>query len=378
MPQTRKTRRVLVWVIAGLCVPVLIPAGAIRVDEYLLRRKAEHFLTDLKSLEMRKSIYQDARQVIDRWKDSVHPMGTCQPNRCDAEIGISDFFDHHMAFLTRHQKIMQVWRVLGGRPAEIDGFIRVRRDVVWGKGIRAIVLGYSAGYKDDVNLIGRMGSGSPGFISLLHPEYDVGLGRITNGALSVGAYADFTLYTDPADVNRLMDIDFSCLTRWHSCQTGADIAPAAWREATAEEEKRVAMKFGELICNSGAVRVLARESRHAVIGEVNRISLYGGLHDDANSASHDASSFARVKILFKNDLKQSDLGSLSPLQEYSFNESLPVIEKVGDRFILFFRYEDQLYSDNYRVCRLLPATKENLEAVRSGIAEDWADHDDQF
>jgi len=138
------------------------------------------------------------------------------------------------------------------------------------------------------------------------------------------------------------------------------------------------MKFGELICNSGAVRVLARESRHAVIGEVNRISLYGGLHDDANSASHDASSFAQVKILFKNDLKQSDLGSLSPLQEYSFNESLPVKEKVGDRFILFFRYEDQLYSDNSRVCQLLPATKENLEAVRSGIAEDWADHDDQF
>ena len=365
-----QTLRVLAWVTAGLCVAVLTPAGAIRVDQYLLRRKADLLLSDLKSLEMRKSTYHDARKVIDRWKGSIHAAGTCQPNQCDAEIGVSDYFDRHWDFFVHHRRLMQVWRVLGGRPSEIDGFIRVRRNVVWGKGIRAIILSYSADSKDDVNLIGRMGSGSPGFISLLHPEYDVGLGRNTTGALSVGAYADFTPYADPADVNRLMDIDFSCLTRWNSCQTGADIAPVAWREATAEKDKRMATKFGQLVCSAGVVRVLARESRRAVIGEVNKISLYAGLHAGAG--------FAQVKILFENDLKQSNLASLSSLQDYSFNESLPVKEKVGDRFILFFRYKDQLYSDNERACQLLPAIKENTEATRRGIAEDWADHDDQF
>jgi hypothetical protein len=368
MRQTRKIFRVLAWVIASLCVAVLIPAGAIRVDQYLLRRKAEHLLTDLKSLEMRKSTYYNARQVIDRWKNGIQQDGPCQPNRCDVEIGVSGFFDQHREFFVHHQRVMQVWRVLGGRPAEIDGYIRVRRDVVWGKGIRAIVLSHSAGYEDDVNLIGRMGSGSPGFISPLHPEYEVGLGRITTGAFVVGAYADFTPYADPADVRRLMDIDFSCLTRWHSCQTGADIAPTAWHEATAEKEKRAARNFGELTCGPGIVRVLARESRRAVIGEVSKVTLPSGLDDD--------SGFADVKLLLKDDLKQCNFSFLSQLQDYSFREPLPVKKKLGDRFILFFRYKDQLYSDNYRACELLPATKENMEAVRHGVAEDWADRND--
>ncbi len=370
--------RVLAWVIAGLCVIVFIAAAAIRVDEYLLRRNAEHFLADLKSLEMRKSSYHDARLVIDRWNNNIHQEGPCQPNRCDVEIGIGDFWNHHWEFFTHHQRLGQLWRVLGGKPALIDGYIRVRKGIVWGKGIRAMVVSCSARHEEDVDLIGRMGSGSPDIISLLHPEYDVGLGRHTTGAFSVGAYADFTPFADPADVNRLMDIDFSCLTRWHSCQTGADIAPTAWHEAAAEKEKMAARNFGDLICSPAVVRVLARESRRAVIGEVNRISLYAGLYDDWKSGSYDASSFAQVKIVFKNDLKQSNLDSLSALQDYSFNESLPVKEKMGDRFILFFRYKDGLYSDNYRACELLPATKENIEAARGGVAEEWADHDDQF
>src|SRR4051812_8208024 len=377
MRQTRTMLRLLAWVIAGLVVAVLVSAGALRVGQDLLRRKAERLLADLKSLEMRKSTYHDARQVIDRWKDSIGQEGSCQPSRCDVEIGITDFLYHHFEFFTRHQRVLQAWRLLGGRPSQIDGYIRVRRDVVWGKGIRAIVLAYSAGYKEDVNLIGRMGSGSPGFVSPLHPEYDVGVGRHTTGSFTVGAYADFTPYADPADVNRLMDIDFSCLTRWHSCQTGADITPVAWHEA-AKEEKTLAGRFSESTCGRDVIRVLARESRRAVVGEVNRVSLYAGLSDEPNSASHDPSGFAQVHILFKDDLKHCHLSSLAALQNYSFNQPLPAKEKVGDRSILFFKYKDKFYSDYYHACDLLPATRENIEAVRNWAAEDWADHNDEF
>jgi hypothetical protein len=221
-----------------------------------------------------------------------------------------------------------------------------------------------------------MGSGSPGFVSATHPEFDVGIGRHITGVFSAGAYADFTPYADPADVKRLMDIDFSCLTRWHPCQTGGDIAPAAWNEAAAESQKGAARNVGQLTCGPAVVRVLARESRRAVIGEVQRISLYAGLYDASRSRRHEASDFVQLKIIFKNDLKRANLVSLAALQDYSFNESLPVREKVGDRFILFFRYKDRLYSDDYRACELLPATKENVEAVRDGVSEDWADHSD--
>jgi hypothetical protein len=366
----------LARVLSGLCLIVLIPIVAIRVDQYSLRRKAERLLADLKLLEMRKSTYHDAQQVVDHWKDSILPAEPCQPNPCDVQIGVSDFSSRHWEFFRHHERLAKVWRVLGGRPAEIDGYIRVRREVVWGKGIRAVVLSCSADYEDDINLVGRMGSGSPGFISALHPEYDVGIGRPTTGVRSAGAYADFTPYADPADVNRLMDIDFSCLTRWRSCQTGADIAPAAWHEATAELEKKVGRNFGEPICSPSIIRVLARESRRAVVGEVDKVWLYSGLLQGSNSESQDDSSFARVQILLKDDLKPSSLSSLSSLQDYSFSESLPAKEKVGDRFILFFRYKDHLYSDNDRGCELLPATEKNIDAARRGVAENWADNED--
>src|SRR3954453_18631427 len=106
MRQTRTMLRLLAWVIAGLVVAVLIPAGAIRVDQYLLRRKAERLLADLKSLEMRKSTYHDARQVIDRWKDSIGQEGSCQPSRCATKENIEavrnwaaeDWADHNDEF----------------------------------------------------------------------------------------------------------------------------------------------------------------------------------------------------------------------------------------------------------------------------------------
>ncbi len=195
--------------------------------------------------------------------------------------------------------------VLGGwLSRRVDGYVRVRKNVVWGKGIRAIVLGYSAAQGWDVELVGRMGSGPPDVVSTLHPEYDVGIGRHTTGVFSSGVYADFTPYADPADVRRLMDIDFSCLTRWRSCQTGADIAPTVWNEATAENENGGARNVGQRTCGPAVVRVLARESRRAVIGEVSRISIYAGLYNDSNHRPYDPSDFGQVKILFKGDLKR--------------------------------------------------------------------------
>jgi hypothetical protein len=136
MPQTKKIFRVVAWVIAGFCLIVLIPAAAIRVDQYLLRRNGEHLLADLKSLEMGKSTYHDARQVIDRW-ETIYQEGPCERNRCDIETGVGDFLEHRREFFE-----------------QFEGYIRVRRDVVWGKGIRAIVLSYSTRY-GDINLIGR-------------------------------------------------------------------------------------------------------------------------------------------------------------------------------------------------------------------------------
>ena len=54
-------------------------------------------------------------------------------------------------------------------------------------------------------------------------------------------------------------------------------------------------------------------------------------------------------------------------------------EKLGNRYVFFFEHPNVDYRvDRGTVCAPLPATAENIEAVRRGIAEDWADHNYEF
>jgi hypothetical protein len=374
MTRVKKILRVIAWAVAGLCAIILILAVAIRVDQYLLRRKAERLLADLKSLEMRKSTYQDARLVIDRWKDNIHQDGSCQPSRCDVQIALRDIFTQHQAILANHQKLAYVfgsiYRFLGVRPAMVDGTIRVRRNIVWGKGIRALTESSTMRI-----LIGEAGSGSPLNISSLHPEY----GMDSWSGCCIEAQVIFTPYTDPADVNRLMDIDFSCLTSRIPCKEKADILPTAWNEYMAEEQ--ATNDSGKQQCSPEVIRVLSRESRHVMIGEV--IKMGGASNWVCGPLQHctlvPTPGYGEATVLLESDFKPWNPPSPAGPDYRSISHLLPMKEKLGDKYIFFFKHSiiDEYRVDGNVACSRLPATNENLEAVRRGIAEDWADHDDE-
>jgi hypothetical protein len=340
----------------------LILAVAIRADQYLLRRNAERLLADLKSLEMRRSTYRDARQVMDRWSEEMHLEGPCQPYKCDARISLDDFFIGHQKLFANHQSLAYglryLYRLLGGRPATIHGDIRVRKNVVWGKGIRAVVVSHFRRTVDedsyDYTLVGEAGSGSPMTISSLHPEYGVD----SWAGCCIDAQVIFTPYTDPADVNRLMDIDFSCLTRRTPCKTQAEILPTAWNESVAEE------KSGEnsvqQICRPDVMRVLSRESIRVAVGEVRKTEAFAWGGD--------------VTLRIMADLKPWNHRSSVP-EDYHFNESLPISKKLGERCVVFFQYAQAApyRVDRGHACDLVPVTTANMEVVRRGVAEDWKD-----
>ena len=63
----RRILRLFGWLLTGLVVLIALLAGAIRVDQYLLRRRTERLQTDIRSLELRKGTYEDARQLEGRW-----------------------------------------------------------------------------------------------------------------------------------------------------------------------------------------------------------------------------------------------------------------------------------------------------------------------
>ncbi len=372
MPQTRKILRMLGWVIAGLCVTVLILAAAIRVDQYLLRRKAERLLADLKSLEMRKSTYQDARQVMDRWEEEMHQEGPCRPYWCDVWITLGDFIARHQVFFANHQKFTywfrSIYRFLGARPEMITGSIRVRRNFVWGKGIGALIENYTVH-----TLVGAAHSGfHSNVISSLHPEYAIE----DKSGRWIYAEVVFTPYADPKDVRRLMDINFSCLTSRHPCKTVADILPTAWNEYTAEEQLANDSVLQQK-CSPDVIRVLSRESERVVIGEV--INLVSGVSNWACDSSQRCTLVPTPRVILQSDLKPRNPLFPSDPEFLLFSHLLPMKAKLGDKYIFFFAYPIVEYSvDRDSACSPLPATNENLEAVRRGIAEDWADHNREF
>jgi len=355
MLHKRNPLRILGSVTAGLLIIILIPAVGIQLDRYVLRRNADRLLTDLKSLEMRRSTFEDAQRVRDGWDGHVHGEGPCDAYSCDLSIQLGDFLERHLTFFVTHQRAGLAYRLLGGRPARIDSYVRVRKNIVWGKGIEAWIAGPWSRQRDGTRfywtLIGRAKSGLPEGISSLHPEYSVGSPSGCSGCSE--AHVIFTPYADPSDVNRLMDINFSCLTRWKACQTKAEILPTAWNEAMGESRKQ---RNSKQPCASGVARVLSRVAARVAIGRVVKSDV--------------SSNQGEVSLALAQDLKPGDFRS-APTRF-----SIPMFPeaRLNRQYILFFdRPKTSRPDDNYRGCDFVPATAENILAARSGVAEECQD-----
>ena len=110
----------------------------------------------------------------------------------------------------------------------------VENGLVSGKGFHAVVgvIGHRAeGVWWDYPLMGNAYSVSS-FAGnyrppTTHPDYIVGRPGGCDGPCREAHFV-FSPTTDPATINRLMQIDLSCLTRWiHPCRTEGDIMPSA-------------------------------------------------------------------------------------------------------------------------------------------------------
>ena len=152
--------RAVGWLSAALCGTLVLLTLAIHLDQYLLRRRADRLLADIRSLELRKSTYADARLVIDRWDENTHRQGACQPYSCNVEISVGDVVWRNIRLFVDHQNVLSLYRRLGGRPAWADASIGIRKGAVWHKSITAYIGTNQFGRNEDHTLIGQAGSGS--------------------------------------------------------------------------------------------------------------------------------------------------------------------------------------------------------------------------
>lgn len=328
-----------------MIVATALLAGAIRLDQYHLRWQAERLQSEIRSLELRKSTYADARRLEARWTDES-TEGVCRPSWCDLQISLQNTGSAHLEFLLNHLAVRAIYHRLDGRVAGVYSFIHIRDGLLWEKGISIGIETLSMrpdGSRVEYELEGSIGTDDHfTWVSARHPEWQVGGSNICTSCKM--GWVRFTPFADPQDVLRLTDLNFACLTRWRHCTEPADLLPTAWKELPAEIAERAQNGwYGWWRCTPAAIRVVSRRTHHVDLVKVIKLELKEPV------PSMTVRRLSRVPFQLENWWPEFPLG-MDPSDNIH----------LGDKLLLF---EDG--------CQTVPATAENMKAAELGANEGW-------
>jgi hypothetical protein len=271
---TRPLRKVLLIGGVGVFAVLLFLLVASQVEQRIFRGRAELLLSQMQSLELRKTPWPEAQRQLKRWAAESRFDNQCNGFECSEEITLTEpvyrfvsqsliFVDlddylrwrlklsyDQGPFVCMASGLLRGYMVMGGRPAKVTATFGMRDGVVWSKGFTVNIETYwhnipglYAGSWGEFTLISHVGSvtqfdsSSPGYADPQlrpHPSYIIR--RQAGCCFFNEGYVHFTPYADPGDIQRLMQLNLSCLTRTHPCVDQIDIMPAAWKQYLAENQ----------------------------------------------------------------------------------------------------------------------------------------------
>jgi len=211
---------------------------AVRIQQYAFRLRAERLENDIKGLQYGSTTLAQAQPIFRRWRASYND-GVCEAAKCSAVITIGDFAYAHSDFFSNHQRVFRTYGILGGRPAIVragasiqDGVVRSKSYALYVEVLpsEAMAVGFtplSYSLIGATRTVEKLPERSP--VDSRHPSYLIG--SPDGCEVCIMIYAEFTAAASHSDVERLSQVDFSCLTRWlRPCRLKRDIMPAAWRD----------------------------------------------------------------------------------------------------------------------------------------------------
>jgi hypothetical protein len=254
----------------------------------------------------------------------------------------------------------------------------MRDGVVWSKGFYVHIENYghpaewSGTFRTEYTLIAgaysasRLGGRFGGLVDpqlLIHPDYVID--RPSGCTICVAGWTKFTPYADPQDVHRLMQLDLSCLTSWHSCLTQSDIMPVPWAEYLAEHSD-VPVSSEKAQCPQ-YTRALGRDSTDVALVETLR-------YQDVIDSQGYHTGVAKVRLV--DSLKGVADWRIGVVRQISVQEAIlgeHLKLSVGSELILFRARGPS--SDPWTVsvspCPITWANQSNLTLVGQGIVEDY-------
>lgn len=268
----RLLRKYLLFPAIGIGVVLFLVLLVSQVEQHIFRSRAELLLSQVQSLELRKTPWPEAQNQLKRWTKESKFNDQCNGTECSLEITlfepVYDFasrtliFAHLDDYLRWRLKLsysegpfvrmesvfFRGYMLMGGRPARIMANVGMRNGIVWSKGFSVYIATYWHNIPDfdpnrwfDFSLMANTGSvpqfdfSSQNWVDpqlTLHPNYLIS--RPGGCDVCVSGYVHFTPYADPVDIHRLMQLNLLCLTQLRPCLDQSDIMPAAWKQYMAE------------------------------------------------------------------------------------------------------------------------------------------------
>jgi hypothetical protein len=233
--------RFVIYGCASILLILIVLSVAVRVQNWVFRNRAEALFNSVQSIDTSHATFQEVASTFKHWDASGGFVDHCSEKQCDFGIAIGEPIIGRK-YLEKIITLLPFYRLLGGHPAIAraivifrNGFVQAKR---YGLAIEAPPFIDADGRPLTYYVEGNISTESDANPSNLvrptldrHPEYQIG----SNACLGcVEIHVKFTPYAASTDIQRLSQINFSCLTRRHPCRTEADIMPIAVSEHLAE------------------------------------------------------------------------------------------------------------------------------------------------
>lgn len=403
MALSSRLRKFALTLMLSPCAFLLLFILANQIEQRIFRRHAELLLSKFQTLELRRTTWQEAQFLFQRWRANLDFDETCLPQICAFQITMNeplasfvsernlfvkldDYFRWRLRlsysigpFQRLEFWLFRIYLRVGGRPSQIRVRVGMRNNVIWTKGIWVSVETYSR-FLDmsEYALIAEISSG-PRFghygdsrlLSQLmsHPNYAIG--SPDGCEICLMGWVRFTPYASPEDVHRLAQLDFSCLTRWHPCTTQSDIMPIAWEQYTAELS--TASRPPETIaCSPLVIEILGRDSANIATAEVVRY------RENFYSEGYDK-IVAGVRVIeCMKGMTAWKSGQIRDVTLLSGTTCAPESVRVGSILILYGAKDrpNGQESSPKRPWPAIPVTDTNLNLIRRGIDQDYSAADE--
>jgi hypothetical protein len=372
--------------IAGVVVLALVVGLSIfvQIQQRILRWRAERLLADMRELQSHKSTWADAQKIMTKWGAWGSYEGACTAEECTGYIEIEDSLN---TFIYSHYKQIPLLHLLyypfsliGEKWASVYATLRIKSGVVEESRYElrvSVFYGNSRVSTGGYDLIGITSQSAYGFgpnfrvDRLLHPEYWIGVTGGCEGCIKF--MTQFTPLAEREKISELTDFNFSCITRWFSCTSEADIMPPAWRQYQKELPSRQARIDAFNQCKV-PLEFFGREEENIAVADV--------ISRQATRAPDSVEITARLRVarILKGGIdwplnKAEDAMVYDRGQEIQGWSSTDMV--AGRRYILLAEIgKDESGKKEVALnnCGVIPYNEQNLGAIQRGIDASLARH----